>query len=90
MSEAASLNPSKRVGPPKRDAAAHGTIMDAVQTLLQTTSVRDLTMEAVAKYAGVGKPTLYKWWPSKAALVLAFFNERLALAVPDRSDGPRT
>ena len=60
--------------------------MDAVQALLQATSVRDLTMEAVAKQAGVGKPTLYKWWPSKAALVLAFFNERLALAVPDTDE----
>jgi AcrR family transcriptional regulator len=35
-------------------------------------------MEAVAKRARVGKPTLYKWWPSKAALVLAMFQERLA------------
>lgn len=54
--------------------------MDAVHALLQEQSVRDLTMEAVAKRAGVGKPTLYKWWPSKAALVLAMFHERLARA----------
>jgi AcrR family transcriptional regulator len=35
-------------------------------------------MEAVAKRAGVGKPTLYKWWPTKAGLVFAMFHERLA------------
>jgi len=35
-------------------------------------------MEAVAKRANVGKPTLYKWWPSKAALIMAMFHERLA------------
>ncbi len=52
--------------------------MDAVYALLQERSVRDLTMEAVAKKAGVGKPTLYKWWPSKAALIFAMFHERLA------------
>lgn len=52
--------------------------MDAVYALLQERSVRDLTMEAVARRAGVGKPTLYKWWPSKAALVFAMFHERLA------------
>ncbi len=52
--------------------------MDAVYELLQEKSARELTMEAVAKQAKVGKPTLYKWWPSKAALVMAMFHERLA------------
>jgi AcrR family transcriptional regulator len=35
-------------------------------------------MEEVAKWAGVGKPTLYKWWPTKASLVLAMLCERMA------------
>jgi AcrR family transcriptional regulator len=35
-------------------------------------------MEAVAKRAKVGRPTLYKWWPSKSALVFAMFHERIA------------
>ena len=43
-------------------------------------SARDLTMEAVARRARVGRPTLYKWWPSKAALVFAMFHERIASA----------
>jgi AcrR family transcriptional regulator len=55
-------------------------ILNAVFELLQETSVRDLTMEAIAKRAKVGKPTLYKWWPSKAALVFAVFHERVAVA----------
>jgi AcrR family transcriptional regulator len=67
-----------RPGRPRSEAAtSHARIMDAVHALLQETSVRDLTMEAVAKRAGVGKPTLYKWWPTKAALVMAMFHERL-------------
>ena len=52
--------------------------MGAVYELLQETSGRDLTMEAVARRARVGKPTLYKWWPSKAALIMAMFQERVA------------
>jgi AcrR family transcriptional regulator len=36
-------------------------------------------MEEVAKRAKVGKPTLYKWWPTKATLVLAMLGERMAL-----------
>jgi AcrR family transcriptional regulator len=59
-------------------AASHDTIMDAVYALLQKKSVRDLTMEEVAKRAKVGKPTLYKWWPTKATLVLAMLCERMA------------
>jgi AcrR family transcriptional regulator len=59
-------------------AASHAGIMDAVYALLQEKSVRDLTMEEVAKRAKVGKPTLYKWWPNKATLVLAMLCERMA------------
>src|ERR1700757_1966303 len=53
--------------------------MDAVYGLPQEQSVRDLTMEAVAKRAKVGKPTLYKWWPAKGALGRAMFAERIAI-----------
>ena len=68
-----------RVGRPRNETAvSHAAIMDAVYALLQETSARELTMEAVARRAKVGKPTLYKWWPSKAALVMAMFHERLA------------
>jgi AcrR family transcriptional regulator len=59
-------------------AASHAAIIDAVYALLQEKSVRDLTMEEVAKRAKVGKPTLYKWWPTKATLVLAMLCERMA------------
>lgn len=73
-------------GRPRSTAAAsHEGILNAVFEILQEKSVRELTMEEVARRAGVGKPTLYKWWPSKAALVLDMFEERIAvkLAVPD-------
>jgi AcrR family transcriptional regulator len=53
-------------------------VLDAAHTLLQEKSVRDLTIEEVAKRARVGKPTLYKWWPTKATLVLAMLCERMA------------
>jgi AcrR family transcriptional regulator len=48
-----------------------------VHDLLQTTSVQDLTIEGIARRAGVGKPTLYKWWGTKADIVLAMVNERV-------------
>ena len=77
MSQAQSV--SKTRGRPRSEAAAsHAAILDAVRALLEETSARNLTMEAVAKRAQVGKPTLYKWWPSKSALILAMFHERMA------------
>jgi len=67
--------------PPAAAAESHAAIMDAVYALLQEGPAKNLTMEAVAKRAGVGKPTLYKWWPTKAALIMAMFHERIAVQV---------
>jgi len=67
-----------KIGRPSSTAAeSHAAIMDAVYALLQEGSAKDLSMEAIAKKAKVGKPTLYKWWPSKAALIMAMFHERI-------------
>ena len=72
-----SKSKSPSLGRPRSEAAvSHAAIMDAVSELLQEKPARDLTMDAVARRAGVGKPTLYKWWPSKAALIMAMFHER--------------
>ena len=73
------LLPAVRKGrPPSEMAASHAAIMDAVYVLLQEKTVRDVTMEEIAKRARVGKPTLYKWWSTKATLVLAMLCERMA------------
>ena len=72
------LRAARKGRPPSHRAASHAAIMHAVYRLLQKKSVRDLTMEEVARRARVGKPTLYKWWPTKAALVLAMLCERMA------------
>jgi AcrR family transcriptional regulator len=61
--------------------------MDAVYALLQQSSARKLTMEAVAREAGVGKPTLYNWWPSKSALIMDMFHERIA-SMPEPTQSP--
>lgn len=69
---------SLHIGRPRSvTAASHAAIMDAVYELLKSKSARDLTMDAIAKHANVGKPTLYKWWPSKASLIMDMFHERI-------------
>ena len=72
------LTAARKGRPPSEMAASHAAIMNTVYALLQEKSVRDLTMEEVARRAKVGKPTLYKWWPTKATLVLAMLCERMA------------
>lgn len=53
-----------------RSAEAQQAVLDATNRMLETVAVRDLTIEAIAREAGVGKPTIYRWWPSKNAVVL--------------------
>ena len=45
-------------------------------------------MEEIAKRARVGKQTIYRWWPSKAAVVLEAVNEAAGTATdfPDTGD----
>jgi len=47
-----------------------------------------LTMEGIAAEAGVGKQTIYRWWPAKGALVAECLLEGLLL--PDRFLPPDT
>lgn len=80
------MNPTlkKPRGRPRATAAvAHGAIIDATYELLHEKSVRDLSIEEIAARAGVSKPTVYKWWPSKAALVIDMFEARVFEPLPD-------
>ncbi len=53
-----------------RSEAARQAILAATRALLATTTIRELTIEAIAKKAGVGKTTIYRRWPSKVAVVI--------------------
>ena len=54
----------------RRSEHSHRAILAATQALLVERSYPELTIEGIAARAGVGKQTIYRWWPSKAALVL--------------------
>lgn len=61
---------SPDVGTPRRRSEkSRVAIVGATRRLLMERGFDKLTIEAVAGRAGVGKQTIYRWWPSRHALV---------------------
>jgi len=60
--------PLPRSGP-VRSEAARQAILEATARLLVERGYDHLTMEGIAATAGVGKQTVYRWWPSKGAVI---------------------
>jgi len=52
----------------------HKAILRSTLKLLQETGFPDLSIESIAADADVGKATVYRWWPNKAALVADAFS----------------
>jgi AcrR family transcriptional regulator len=67
-----SSNGSRPPGRP-RSQAARLAILRTALNLLAKNGFANLTIEAVAASANVGKATVYRWWPNKAALVADAF-----------------
>jgi len=53
-----------------RSEKAQEAILRAARELLDEKGGAGLTIEAIAKKAQAGKPTIYRWWPSLADIVL--------------------
>lgn len=63
---------SRAPGRPRSEKARKAVIQSTL-ALLNHKGFHELTMEAVAARAGVGKATIYRWWPNKAELVMDAF-----------------
>jgi len=59
-------------GRPRSEQARLAILRSALKLLGQN-GFSDLTIEDVAARAGVGKATVYRWWPHKAALIADAF-----------------
>ncbi|MEA5362625.1 TetR/AcrR family transcriptional regulator [Amycolatopsis sp., V23-08] len=54
----------------RRDDAARLAVLHAADDLLVEHGFGALTVEAIARRAGVAKQTIYRWWPSKVEILL--------------------
>ncbi|WMT86595.1 TetR/AcrR family transcriptional regulator [Pelagibacterium sp. 26DY04] len=54
----------------KRNPASQNAILDAAEAILNEEGLAGFSIEAVARRARAGKPTIYRWWPTKTALLL--------------------
>ena len=76
----------RRPGRP-RDAHRDEAILAAALEILNSEGYVGLTIEGVAARAGVGRPTIYRRWASKAELVVAALVDTVHIAVPDVDTG---
>jgi AcrR family transcriptional regulator len=53
-----------------RSEAARQAVLDAALRLCARDGYAQLTMKGIADEAGVGRQTVYRWWPTKADVLL--------------------
>jgi AcrR family transcriptional regulator len=80
----------KPPNPARRNQRARQAILTATADLLGEVGYSKLTVEAIAARAGVGKQTIYRWWPDKGAVLLeaylALVGADQNLSFPDSGD----
>lgn len=81
------LPPSPARGRP-RDPRTRAAILAAARALLERGGLTAVSIEAMAKKAGVSRPTIYRYWPNAPAVAMAAFLE--ATGAPDAARTART
>ncbi|KND30863.1 TetR/AcrR family transcriptional regulator [Streptomyces acidiscabies] len=76
----------RRPGRP-RSAESRGAVLAAAMEGLREHGFAALTIEGIAARAGVGKQTIYRWWPSKADVVLDALLDRVEERIPVPDEG---
>jgi AcrR family transcriptional regulator len=73
-----------RPGPGRpRDARIDERIREATLELLETEGYQATTIQAIARRASVGAPTIYRRWPTKAALIEFAILPDMNVVVPE-------
>ena len=65
-----------------RSAETTNAILQSAYTLMATTGLAATSIDAVARDSNVSKMTIYKWWPSREALLIDAFLTQASLMLP--------
>lgn len=65
-----------------RSSTTHNAILEAAADLLERESYSRISIERIAAEAKVGKQSIYRWWDSKADVVLEAYTERVLKSLP--------
>jgi AcrR family transcriptional regulator len=86
--EAEAADSAPRRGRP-RSIETSNAILESAYALMAATGLAATTIDAVARHSGVSKMTIYKWWPSREALLIDAFLHHAAqmLPLPPASSG---
>lgn len=71
----------------KRSEESRQAILEAAFSLFVESGLRALTIEGIAAEAGVGKQTIYRWWPSKADVLMEALTVKAELLVSTDDHG---
>ncbi|ORW24631.1 TetR/AcrR family transcriptional regulator [Mycobacterium palustre] len=71
----------------RRNDAARRAILDAAAELLAAADSPPITVGAIAERAGVGKQTIYRWWPTKSEVLLDAMIDRARRVAPTPDSG---
>ncbi|MEW6632059.1 MAG: TetR/AcrR family transcriptional regulator [Pseudomonadota bacterium] len=67
----------------RRNPESADAILEAAEAVLSESGYSGFSIEAVARRARAGKPTIYRWWPSKAALLIEVYQRQKRVETPD-------
>ncbi|MET8726514.1 TetR/AcrR family transcriptional regulator [Streptomyces parvus] len=81
------MAPTKAPDSSRRSDRSRRAIHDAALALVTEVGYRRTTIEGIAARAGVGKQTIYRWWPSKAAVLMDAFLDLAGRAADDAGAG---
>ncbi|MGY4282250.1 AcrR family transcriptional regulator [Bradyrhizobium sp. LM2.7] len=65
-----------------RSIETTNAILESAYALMAATGATVTTIDAVARHSNVSKMTIYKWWPSREALLIDAFLHHAAQMLP--------